>query len=232
MKSLAHPQVRQRMSDVAREHSNRPEVKQQRSEATTAAWQDPEKREHMQSAMNQPEVKQQRSEATTAAWQDPEKRTHMTDGAKHPEAKKRHREAIRAALQRPEVIRNRTQAAREVNSRPEVKERHREVAVSIWAKRKEKLAVAERILAQRRAGPEKETKARITLAACLVLEGLSKGAMKHHLYPKQNVAKAALSATKVLFNRYRLLIEREKDRLAALRVSERHAEAARARTNL
>jgi hypothetical protein len=78
-----------------------------------------------------PEVKERHRLAGHAIWEDSEKRQRMIKGMNRPEVKERQRAAKIAA-----------------HSRPETAQRHRDVALAMWTERKEKLAAAERILAQ------------------------------------------------------------------------------------
>jgi hypothetical protein len=81
-------------------------------------------------------------------------------------------------------------------------------------------------------GLQKDTRLRITVAALLSLDGLSKRAMSRLLFPAQTRRDVAYNNTKVFFRRFLQSIESEKLLVASLSEAERRREAERARSNL
>jgi hypothetical protein len=117
-----------------------------------------------------------------------------------------------------------TQKRKEANSTPERIQQQSEAATRTWAKRN---AEIERL---RTLESDTEQRQRIILATCRLIQGVSKGAMSHELYPQQNVKSIAKDNTKKFFrpDRYGPQVEAEKHRLLALPEAQRDARAAHA----
>lgn len=111
----------------------------------------------------------------------------------------------------PAVAKRRSKGTKVALAKPDVKKRHIEGTARGVAKRKIRLFLTQRT------PEEAEAAARITLAACLFLEGItSKRAMRHELFPRQNVVERRYDDTKQFFRRCGDQFEAEKLRVAGL----------------
>ena len=111
------------------------------------------------------------------------------------------------------------------------KEEQNKKSKAYYERNKARLAEAERLL-RLRSPDEIVEAARVTVAAGLQIDGLSKRAMRNELFPKQHDADRRYDDTKQFFRRKQHLIETEIIRLKGLSDQDRAAAITNARSHL
>lgn len=197
------------------------------------------------------ETRQKLRVASRRAWDDPQCREKMIAGRKTPEYRARLMERVQERNSRPEYREKLRSAAtnlwkktshrakmRKAWENPERRRRFGEGSKRSWAKRKAKLAEAERIIANVLPFPEArlkkgrprdpDTDNRIDLAGRVLAEGESAGksvsqrSMSLTLFPdRKNTPEIAYGNTRKLFSDHRAEIEAAKNRHLAAKRSPR-----------
>lgn len=123
-----------------------PELRQGQSALQKDHWSDDERKQAhvrgIKAQANTPETLAKKRAATTKSWENEETRQkHEAGNARRwsdPAERERHGKAIQLAAQAPGARERRVQAAREINSRPEVKRIKSAKMTAIWVIRKVK----------------------------------------------------------------------------------------------
>jgi len=151
---LNRPEVRAKLSASTKEAMNRPEVRAKKSAAAKELNNIPEVKKKFVERMTRPEVKEKRREAINR----PEVRAKMSASAKEamtrPEVRAKKSAAIKEAMNRPEVRAKKSASAKEAMNRPEVKEKYRAAAKEAMNRpevRAKKSAIMKELHAKRRA---------------------------------------------------------------------------------
>ncbi len=136
------PEMAQLMTHLMTEAINDPGVLQRKSEIMTNLWNDPVVSHRIIDGMNRPEVSQAKSKANKERWSNPEEARLLS-------------EAIKKGLE-PAEVRQRMSEGIKASWTPELRQQKSEDATNWWADQKRKLAAADRVLATRGGGKEKD----------------------------------------------------------------------------